>query len=228
VTFDLFLGNEQEPVTDFYGMVMRMSWNTTQGTTFSELMLEPEMNPWIDPTGENHFTYLLPEDSDSEESYFVISRTDQQTAPSGQGQIASFSIIMEDIVVGLESDTFIIKVDSVLMINPGMEAIAVVPDSVNVIISDSPNQAGSTSAPAPIRIYPNPADHAVFIRAPYAVAEWSLSNAWGQQVPVQIDEQGGHRYEMRWPTQTPAGVYWLQGRSGKYTWTQRLIITKNE
>ncbi len=223
VTFELFVGNEENPVEDFYGLALQMSWNTAQGSAFDEMLIIPEQTPWLDPTGENNFSYFMADDANGTAD-FTICRTNQETAEPGFGKVAAFSIIMEDIVVGIEEDTFILKVDSVLLISNELTPTAVVPDTAQVMMSTSPNTVLNPIENQQIRIYPNPSERFTIVQTSIPIDNLMLFNACGQAIPLEVHKQGRGHYELHWSDQLPGGLYWLRGWSDKNYWTEKLII----
>jgi hypothetical protein len=208
VTVEVFVGDEERPLRNFYGVAMALSYRSAGGSTLSPLSYEEEPGSWIDPSGRNSF-HFFQDVSTSNEAYLTLSRTNQSAIPGG-GKVGEFSIIMEDIVLGREVDTLTIQIDSVLLIDQDLNPLPTVPDTAMVFVQRNPNSVTSVPRQIPTQLYPNPARREAFLTLAAELTHAELYSARGQRVALRIAQPGPQQYHFAWPTELPAGIYYLR------------------
>lgn len=124
---DLQLGNEDFFVESFYGIAIELSY-TLAGSpeeTQPEIDFELIEDSWINTDGTPIFDFFK-HHPDNNTIELMISRTNGNAAVNNSGRIGSFSVIIEDIVLGLEDDDFHLEVENVRLIDAGFFTYPVV------------------------------------------------------------------------------------------------------
>ncbi len=222
---DLLLGNETFTVEDFYGMALELSYT-------SSFLEEPSIDfaltgdSWIDgPTQENS-AILFEDDHDNGKIELAITLTNPNQSRTGRGRIGTFSIVMEDIIVGLIQDTVNIQIDSIVLINAEISKTAIVPDTISLILSEDllilSNEESSAIQPPSIQVYPNPNQGQFLIRAEEPIENIRIFNLVGQEVPISIYQTDSQGLRVDMP-QAPAGTYIVTGQTAGVRFTTKVI-----
>ncbi len=151
IIFDVLLGTEDMPIENFYGIAFTLKYND-DFIFLNEWEFEDESNAWYDPSGDSSL-HLSEEDSNTDRIEVGITRTNQQSI-SGQGKLGEVSIVIEDIVFGLQ-DTLNLEVESIMLIDKDLNTLSVVGDSAYVIVS-SPNKTETPLNQETATVFPNP------------------------------------------------------------------------
>ena len=193
LTIDVFLGDENFPVGDFYGITFTIQYDDDLIEDGEEDDFEFELSPgsWIDPTGEEESETIFIETA-TNQAEIAITRIDQQPISNGFGKIASFSIIIEDIIVGLEVDTFNLEIIDVKMIDVDLNTFEVVPDETFVVVAKDSSFFTATEdllTNDQLHVFPNPAIDQIYFKTDLNVETVVLYNALGQQIPLKWTER---------------------------------------
>lgn len=189
ITIALELGNAAFPINDFYGIALKLSYDAG--------LIDPAdfefgltADSWIDTPDGLNTAVLFEDDDDQGKAEVAITLTDPVQSRSGFGKIGEFSIIMEDIIVGLTRDTFHIQIDSVLLISPTIKTTPIVTDSIAFIISEDlkllSDLQGIAKAPK-VNVFPNPNRGFFYISANESIENIRVFNLLGQMVPIQTN-----------------------------------------
>lgn len=183
VVFDVYLGDPDFPVENFYGVAMELSYNP-DFTLGSEWTFEDDLMPWYDP-----------DDQASEELYEVnegagtmqlaVTRTNQQVV-SGSGKIGEVSVVVEDIIFGLTTDTLFLNINNILLIDNNLNKLPAQTDSTFVIIS-RPSTTNNPIKTHEIKLYPNPADDFVNIISESPITRLKIQDYSGKHVFTLTD-----------------------------------------
>lgn len=222
---EIFLGDENTPIENFYGISFQLSYSTRQGSNFENPAFTFENNGWFDPSNNNSILFFA--SNEDGRSDLTICRTDQQTISEGNGKLGSFSIIMEDIIVGLEQDTFVIKVDSVLLLTDEATGTPIEVDSTSVLIlEEGVNSTVEVEQPTDgWRVWPNPAqDHIQLSGNLSTLQDIALFDTRGRRIDLIYNPQGSRSRIYQWPKHLSAGVYWLRLQSNNKISTRKIII----
>lgn len=179
--FDIYLGTEDFPVDNFYGIALQMSYNP-DFVLGSEWEFEEESNGWYDPDDEYTEEFLETDEANGKIE-MALTRTNQESI-SGFGKIGSIKIVIEDIVFGLQ-DTLDLQIDNILVIDKDFNKIAMVPDSTSVIIS-SPNATNYPEKEPVVSVYPNPNKGKFNIKSNAQINQIKITDIMGR--PVSIEE----------------------------------------
>ena len=207
-TIDVFLGDDNFPVGNFYGISFTLSFDQEFLADDDGIEFEFAEGSWIDPTGDDN-TETIFKETGTGVGEVTIVRNDLQPV-SGMGRIGTFSIIMEDIIVGLELDTFNINIENVKMIDLDLNSFSVVPGNTFVLVAQDSSFLTNTAESLPsslVRIYPNPVQHQLWIESEIDIEELKLVNSIGQQlfsIPGNLNNAS-----LSLPTHIPDGVYYL-------------------
>jgi hypothetical protein len=211
-TIDILLGDESFPVGDFYGIALTLSYDDQFLIMDDGIEFETTTDSWIDPTGETESEYLFKEDQSNSPAELAITRIDQQSISGGMGKIGEFSIVIEDIIVGLTIDTFDIRVLDVKMIDVDLNTFAVVPADTFVVIAQDSSFLNSTYEslnPELVNVFPNPISDEFHIQTSLEIKNIALLNVLGQKIPIQHNTQRRDHF-MILPEHLSDGIYFLQ------------------
>jgi hypothetical protein len=226
INIELSLGNLEQPIDNFYGIALAMSYDTelvepTTGFEYDDLE-----NTWINADGAEVEDVFYKDELEGR-SELALTRINQTTI-SGSGKVADFSIIIEDIIVGLTIDTFRVRIDSVLLIDNNFERIPVVPDTATIIIADDTTKLSSIRqlSTLPARIFPNPASGQCYLKLPHSLSFLKLVDAYGRviwQAPPTILKPTTAPRPI--PLQgLPSGIYQIQGGNSIGGFSRKLIV----
>jgi hypothetical protein len=227
VDIALSLDDSSMPLDDFYGIALSLSYSTEllEGDDGPEFELAS--NVWIDPTGD-HVEDLYVETGVNGRAGLAITRTDQMSVAAQTTAIGNFSIVIEDIIVGLEIDTFFLTIDSIKLVTPNWVTIPVIPDTAQIIVAKDKTLVGALEranggAVARVKAFPNPADQEVFIRTNFRITDPFLVDPLGRRRPLELIEVD--RYLFRFSSaHLPPGLYILGGSGQNGLWTQHVHI----
>lgn len=230
VSVALSIDNSQVALDSFYGMALQLSYTTglLEGDDGPDFDLEEDS--WLE-SDESYVQELFVDDDGMGTAQLGITRTNQQSITAQSGVIGQFELIVEDIIVGLEVDTFYLTIDSVFLSNDRMTAIPVIPDTTFIVIAKDTTKLTTnwkeidlTEQATMIQVYPNPATDVVFVRSPIPVRQLRLvssnGNVWQEQssiAPSLVSELS--------VAGLPAGVYWLQVFTEGGVLHKRIVIT---
>jgi len=224
----LLLGNEQFEVQDFYGMALQMSYNTT---ILENLDLEFALteDSWIDGPAEENSAVLFEEDDDMNRAELAITLIDPNQSRAGLGRIGEFSIVMEDIIVGLIQDTFNIQIDSITLLNSEISKIAIVPDTISFVLSEdllilANNDESLANKSTPVLVYPNPSNGHFIVSADEPIENIQVFNLLGQSIPITVHPTGPGQFAVEMSRAIP-GTYLIIGRTTQAHFTTKIILT---
>lgn len=224
VDFNFSIDDSQMPLDSFYGIALSISYSVGLLEDDDGPDFDLEDDNWIAEDG-TYVPYLYHETGSQGQAMLAITRTNQMAVPVQEGSIGKFSIVIEDIIVGLEIDTFRIWIDSVKLITPSLATIAVVPDTASVIVAKDLGMITSTATTtaATVRLFPNPADNEVFIQADTPLLNPVLMDKLGQKYPVELQDLGQQRYRIDCTHLAP-GLYWLWAGHGTGTIVEKITV----
>ncbi len=178
IHFDLWLGSASMPIQNFYGIALEMSYNPdfSFGSPWNYTGIN---SPWFDPINDDSETLFFV-DQVAGKMQLAITRTNQQNI-SGAGKVGSFSIVIEDIVVGLQMDTLNLQIDKIRMIDQNFNTLSVVPDSSFVVVS-RPDRTSNPYALPEVSVFPNPADEVFKIQSTSIITGFELMDITGKFV----------------------------------------------
>ncbi len=236
VNIDLSFANSDQSVENFYGIAFSLKYGSAL-LEEEEIDFDLAENNWIEADG-SLVQDLFEEDEDQGTAMLAITRTNQRAIPIRESTIGSFTIVIEDIILGLERDTFTLEIDSVRLISDQFRTIPVVTDKIDIIVTtdttsvkDTTNVISSTDREQvkvenAIKIYPNPVENEFFIQASNKIHGIRLYDQMGRMVPVDHRAQGNNIYVVRCGTLVP-GIYWVRMRQANRLITQKVIyLTK--
>ncbi len=225
IDINLSLGAQGLPIPSFYGVALLLSYDTELlgGDDAFEFEFSPEGESWIASPKIEYFFH--DDDENPGKAQVAITRTNQQAQGGGFGEVGKFSIVIEDIIVGLEVDTFQLRIDSILLIGDGFTTYATAPDTATIIIAkDSALLNTSNShASAEVKVYPNPASGVFHIQCDSELREILLFDALGRGIPLNLRQIQGPAYRAD-ASGLPSGMYWLIGRAGEGVFRKKIVI----
>lgn len=229
IEIDLFLDDADRPVSDFYGIALKMTYTTGLLLDDDGPDFDFTEDSWLE-AGDDNATELFKDGEGNGAAELAFTRTNQQPVAVESGAIGQFSVIVEDIIVGLEVDTFVIQIDSVLLVGGDFSTIAVVPDTVYIIVARDTSKLTSTSSRVlpgqltdQIKIFPNPAQSGFQFQCPVPVTELILIDPLGRR--TTLPPPGNFQW-VRLPATRPAGLYGLLLRTPNGDCLKKLMITR--
>jgi hypothetical protein len=231
ITIDLFVDQADQPLPPTYGFALQLSFGARQGSMMGELEFETADGNWLEGS-DDALLELDETDESTGQGSLALVRTDQQVVAPGNDKIGSYSVIIEDIVVGLEADTFWIRIDSIRLVGADFQTFPVVPTEPMVVVARNPDSLLLSAVPGlseeRLRIYPNPArSGTVWVESTVDIGSWQLISATGQQLPLNPQPAGHRRWRLSWPPGLPAGTYVLVGRGPEGLLREQLIKLPN-
>lgn len=210
VNIALRIDDSQTPLDSFYGIAFTMTYSggfiqDDEGPEFELLS-----GTWLDQDGE-FAEELFVETGDLGQGALAITRTNQIAVPVGDGDIGAFQIVIEDIIVGLEVDTFTITIDSVRLVGPNLGTVPVIPDTATFLVAKDLNLITKTAdrlGKPDFRIFPNPAHGSVFVEGHERITSIELTNALGRSMPLVWSPIRDSAAEVRFGD-LPPGIYWI-------------------
>lgn len=200
IDIDLNLGDLNIPANDFYGIAFSIEYDDT---IIEEIDFNEDPSSWIVSVGGDIHELTLKNNITGH--YDVAVTRKDQTPVSGFGKFGSLGIVIEDIVVGLVTDTIIeIKIKDLVMITSEMDEVSIVPDSLTFTIENTTSLENINKSH--VSIHPNPIkDFFVVQSGVTTIKSIGLYNLLGEQVSLK---QGimGHQFTYS-TTQLPSGIY---------------------
>lgn len=228
VDITLRIDDSQMPLDDFYGIALSMSYTTglLQGDDGPDFDLTEDS--WIE-SDNSYVQEFFNETDDQGKAGLAITRTNQVTVPVQAGTMGTFSIVIEDIIVGLEIDTFYLWVDSVKLIGAGLTSIPVVPDTARVIVAKDLTLLDASHTPSAdrsdrVRLFPNPAKDQLFIQSDFLLENPLLTDQTGRSWPVEWQTAGINAWRLNCAG-LPPGLYWLRANSEQTTIVKKIILS---
>lgn len=212
ITIDIFLGSESEPIGAFYGVTFSGSYNSEivedNGNEFDFDEEEDWMAPEPDDPPIEHLFYR---DAPGGEFEVAFVRTNQESVVNGYGLIGSFSIIIEDIIVGL-SDTLIIQIDSIMLVDQHYNIYPIVPDTARVVVSNSTPTLTHEAMEQFVYTYPNPVrrTEVSWVATLPGMHPLDIVDALGRPVQVTFMPYSDRRWRIQWPSGVAPGWYALR------------------
>lgn len=150
---NISLGSAQDSITDFYGIAFTIVYSPEavgkRGNDFLFNILE---NSWLSGMGNNKAIQFIQNDKEKGVAQIAIVRKDQSPV-SGFGDIASISIVMEDIVFlnGSISNT------DIRLINQELDDSQVAPSTIKFKVDTATvTSIRETIRKEGLKLYPNP------------------------------------------------------------------------
>lgn len=224
VNIGLSLDDSATPVNDFYGITFSLSYTTgilrgDDGPDF-----ELAQNSWIN-TDNAYVQDLFVDNNGQGQADLSITRTNQRTVPVSPGDVGKFSIVIEDIIVGINIDTFHLQIDSIFLIDNQFNKIPVVSDTATIIITNDPKLVtGAKDQTVPkMQVFPNPTSDYLYLQSNFPLQEVRLVNHLGRTILLQTELLRNEYYHIKIPA-LPPGIYWLSAQSQAGIISQKIII----
>lgn len=204
---DLYLGDETHLVDDFYGVAFSINYADFENNGVASMALNLLPGSWIG-ANDTPLTFIK-DDVLAEEYQVAIVRTNQETVDGG-GPIARLSIVMEDIVFGINSGT--LNVDKIKLIDEYLSESPVAGSSLKLggIASSSTSVVEPEEWQSWYSIYPNPVVDELNIQALTGSVNWTMlevHHVSGKRVYHKDNFSSSVVIDMN---NQPAGSYYLQ------------------
>lgn len=244
VDIDFSLENNEAAIGNIYGIGLRLNYNPELLTIDEEdddgdgrgLKWQLRGNSWI-RDGNPMFEQLYIDDPDNERAILAITRTDRMSVPIQESIIGSFSIVIEDIILGTEViDTFKLSVDSVWLVGDQFQNVPTISDEITIFISDDPSSVDTTQVVVSttnvadefpwIRLFPNPSRGKFFIEVSTEVNRIDLFDLSGRRIKINYTRIGQDLYAIETKIPLSTGVYLTRVQSHEHIFSQKLIFRK--
>ncbi len=136
---------------------------------------------------------------------------------SGSGDIGSFNIIIEDIVVGLvDRDTLEVEIINIILIDEEFNTKAIAPSTAKIEITKNSTSTNNLLTNQ-FQVYPNPFEREFIIERPNDVdiKELSLIDPLGKTIPISFDNTTDKKIKIRLQEEAAPGIYFLQIKTEK-------------
>ncbi len=212
VNISLSIDDAGQPLDSFYGIALTLTYSTgliegNEGPDF-----ELESGTWLDQDGDVA-EELFVETGFNGKGALAITRTNQIGVAVGSGEIGVFQIVIEDIIVGLEIDTFFITVDSVRLVGPNLGTVPVIPDTTSFLIAKDLDLITRTiegkKSDVSLKIWPNPARQKAVLNWDSKIESIYCSDAFGKHVQIPWVYGSDTSSATLDLNGVPSGVYWL-------------------
>lgn len=224
VNISLSLDDSATPVNDFYGIAFTLSYTTgiLEGDDGPDFELAA--NSWIN-TDNSLVQDLFVDNNGQGQADLSITRTNQRTVPVSPGNVGQFSIVIEDIIVGRDIDTFHLQIDSIFLIDNQFNKIPVVPDTATIIVAKDPKlvTAVKNQILPKMQVFPNPTSDYLYLQSNFPLQEVRLVDNLGRTIPLQVQLLQSEFYHIRIPALT-SGLYWLSAQTEAGIMSQKIII----
>lgn len=214
VSIGLSIDDRDRPVEEFYGIALKVSYTTGLLEGDDGLDFDFTEDAWFEGTDEAVETIFVDSEGTGE-AELGLTRTNQVSVPVETGQMGSFNIIVEDIIVGIVREEFILRIDSVLLIGPDLREVRAYTDSIVITIVPDTSELTNVrtiEAPTPkdFILSPNPARKRFQIETKETIEELFLLDPVGrrQKLPFNGSGVGGGVYTVELPD-LPPGPYWI-------------------
>lgn len=219
----LSLGDEDNPITDFYGIAFTILYNPDAvGNQGNHFQFDLANDTWVSGMGVNAAIRFVSNDKDNGIAQIAIVRKNQQTV-EGFGDLGTFSIVMEDIIVGLS--TLELELTDIRMIDAGLESTPVAPSELSVDLDVETLAADSKlKEKNGVNLYPNPAGEIVIVELEEKskqIRQIQLFNFAGQLVLNQIFQTGESKQILNL-ADLPGGMYAVRVFTQGYMYTLTL------
>ncbi|MEZ5044970.1 MAG: T9SS type A sorting domain-containing protein [Saprospiraceae bacterium] len=149
---NLSLGTSTDSITNFYGVAFTVIYDPdVVGNQGNDFRLDILDDTWMNGMGDDKVIQFIKNDRNTGVAQIAIVRKNQQTV-GGFGDIGTFSIVMEDIVVGLTT----INTTDIKMVDLGLIDAPIAPSD----FAFSVDSTTATIVPITrkgIKLFPNPA-----------------------------------------------------------------------
>jgi hypothetical protein len=227
VTVRAELGSAEEPV-DFYGLTFAAQYRADlvddggQAIAFDE-----DDDGWMVPESDKPLEDLFFRNGAEGTCEVAVTRTNQVSVQGGFGLVGTFSIIIEDIIVGLVRDTFVLQIDSVLLVSHNLMATAVVPDTVRIVVRNPLSAASLEAAGLRPHAFPNPVGPGspMWFTASATPGRLEVVDMLGRRVDVPVRRVDDVRWRIDWPPTVPSGVYTVFFIQSERIYATRVQVT---
>lgn len=229
VNIGLSIDDADLPIADFYGLAIKLSYTTNLLAGDDGPDFDLVENSWVD-ADESYVQEMYVDDGIMGTAELGLTRTNQLAIAVGSGDLGTFSIIMEDIIVGLEVDTFTLRIDSVLLIDQHFGRIPVIPDTTQIIIAKDTSKLTTLNhnlwleeGDVELVVFPNPATHFLQISTSVGIEKLLLVDQLGR-TEIIVDRpitNGNYRWYLN---DRKPGIYWLQVKTTVGILSRKLVI----
>ncbi|MCB0565325.1 MAG: T9SS type A sorting domain-containing protein [Phaeodactylibacter sp.] len=221
IDISLSLGDQDFPIPSFYGVAILLSYDA-ELLHDDSFEFEFENSNWI--TSPKKEFFKQPDDAPGK-AQISITRLNQQSQGPGFGEVGKFSIVIEDIIVGLEADTFQLWIDSILLVDASLNAYPMASDTATIIIAKDTTLVSNSERPAAagINLFPNPASDMFYIQCQAPLKELQLFDALGRAFLIDTQNLDEHSYRIN-AHEVPSGLYWLVGRTTDGSFRKKIVI----
>ncbi len=128
---NLSLGNDNFPVNSFHGITFDINYSSVANTNVVAVDYTASDLAWTNEGAETYTRTRL--DPNSNKINFVSTRNTQETV-GGNGYLGNFIVIIEDIVLNVDTDTLHFEIDNVKLVGHNLETHPVAPEPVNIVV----------------------------------------------------------------------------------------------
>lgn len=226
IDVELVLDDMDAPLQNFYGIAFTLRYSPELLSEQGGLDFRLVDESWVAENEEDNVEYIFIQNPEQGTAEIAITRTNQEGVAVDPFSFGNLSIVIEDIILGLDVDTFAMKIDSIRLVDQNFSSTQVASDSLGIIVAKDPNRVITTShehiRPG-LRVYPNPARDQFYLETPEPLLHLELIAVDGRRIPLSAREISGTRFAVSLPD-LPLGMYWLKGTDRQGVWSKKLIL----
>ena len=229
VEMEFFLGDELNNVLDFYGLAFDFFYDPEYVDSLDVNSFKFTPNTWI-AGGENPdsvFIHIIKDFPNEGKAEIAISRKDQKMV-DGQGGIFSFSIVIEDIIIGPKETTLKYGVDSVFVIDTAFNQTPVEwvsGELINLAMVSSTKDINEAIQPL---LQPNPTSGTFTITLPDAsepIERVYLFDQFGRQKPIYYHKEHPRQFLIN-SNGLPPGLYLVVAEASSELYSSKVLISQ--
>lgn len=228
VDIDLSLESAPGAVSNFYGIAFTLKYTQALVEEGDDPDFELAENNWIQ--GDESSVEELYENQDGAgEAMLAITRTNQVSIPIQSSSIGNFSIVIQDIILGLDRETFTLEIDNVRLISDQFQSIPTITDKIEIIVTNDTSsvvvntQDVLNNLKNQVQIFPNPAKGYFFINTPETVQAIELIDQVGRVSTLPLSSHQNGQTGFSTDGLAP-GIYYLRIKLQNHLISKKLII----
>ncbi len=229
IEMEFFLGDELNNVLDFYGLAFDFFYDPEYVDSLDVNSFKFTPNTWIAGGGnpDSVLIHIIKDFPNEGKAEIAVSRIDQKMV-DGQGGIFSFSIVIEDIIIGPKETTLKYGVDSVFVIDTAFNQTPVEwvsGELINLAMVSSTKDVNESIHPL---LQPNPANGTFTVTLPVAsepIERVYVFDQFGRQKPIFYQKQNPRQFLIN-PNGLPPGLYIVVAEASSELYSSKVLISQ--
>jgi len=229
VEMEFILGDELNNVLDFYGIAFDFFYDPEYVDSIDVNSFRFTPDTWIagDENPDSVLIHLIKDDTLNGKAEIAVTRIDQKQV-NGQGSIFSFSIVIEDIIIGPRETTLKYGVDSVFVIDTAFNQTPVEwvsGELINLAMVSKTKDVNQAIHPL---LQPNPANGRFTLTLPDAsepIERVYVFDQLGRQKPIYYQKENPRQFLIN-PNGLPPGLYIVVAEASSELYSSKVLISQ--